>query len=167
MGSRRTKAKQGVILITALFFVILFFMLSFALYQLSPGEHRTALRDKTMAEAHFGCTAAIRVAKEWITAVAKADPSSGTTINSLGYNWAGGTFVVGSSTIVTQAANDVFSVPNSDTNFNRTTLGLLSCPNGRFAGQTGVDFLGLSADSNLSPQDYTDLKNNQNSWLAL
>lgn len=167
-----TRKKRGLVLVTTLFFMILFFMLSFAFYQLTPSETKTALRDKTLTEAHFGCTAGIRLAKEWISAVAKPD-SNLNNIEGLGDNFpgAGGSVSVGGTTFI-RAHNDIFSVPNTDPNFNLIALGSLTCPQGRFKDQlgmplTGVDLLGLRADANLTLADYNSMKAQQNDWPCL
>ena len=104
--------RRGVILLTTLFFMILFSMLAFALYQLSPSDSRTALRERTLAEAHFGCTAGIRNVKEWISAVTKPG-SDVTKPEALGENFSGHTVVAGSTTYAS-LHNDPFSVPAGD-----------------------------------------------------
>ena len=161
------KRRRGIVLITTLFFMILFFMLSFALYQLSPSDNRTALRDKTMTEAHFGCTAGIRYAKEWISAVSKPDTDPGSA-NILGDNFptGGGPVTIG-STVIARTHNDIFSVPNTDPNFNVVALSTLSCPHGRFSGKTGIDFLGFRPDANLTTTDYNQMVTQQINWPCL
>lgn len=161
----RFRKRRGVVLLTTLFFMILFTLLSFALYQLSPSENRTAQRDRTLTEAHFAATAGIRNVKEWITAVAKpeGDPNKA---NYLGQNWDGHTVSAGSVSYPS-LHNDPFSVPATDPNFNQTTLASLQCPYGRFAGLTGMDFLGLAPNVNLSLTDYNAMKAQQGNWLAL
>ncbi|MBS2036900.1 hypothetical protein JST97_18060 [bacterium] len=161
----QTRKKRGIILLMTLFFMILFALLSFALYQLSPNENRTALRDRTLTEAHFACTAGIRNIKEWISAVTKPDSNTG-SINYLGDTWVGGNVSAGSVSYP-RLHNDPFSVPPGDPNFTQTSLGALTCPYGRFSAKTGVDFLGLQPDQNLIGVDYNALKAAQGNWLAL
>lgn len=143
----------------------MFALLSFALYQLSPSEIRTARRDKTLTEAHFACTAGIRNIKEWIAAVCKPTSDS-TAIEYLGDNWASRTVKAG-STSYQSVHNEPFSVPSDDPNFNQVALADLKCPYNHFGGKTGIEFLGLRPDVNLLDADYNYIKGQQSNWLAL
>ena len=162
--------RRGVVLLTTLFFMILFAMLSFALYQLSPNDSRTALRERTLAEAHFACTAGIRNVKEWISAVTK--PSSDSSkAEYLGEGFTGHTV---SAMTPSYAAlhNDPFSVPSGDPNFEVTTVSQLKGPYNSFRDNlgiqlTGPDFLGLQSNVNVRDFDYTGLKALQGNWIAL
>lgn len=162
---RRPRRRRGVVLITAIFFMVLFFMLAFAILQLSPSDARTALREKTLTEAHFGVTSGIRFAKEWIGAVSKPG-SNPLQIEAYGDSFAGGTVNIGGTTIQ-RTHYDIFSVPASDPNFVLASLGSLTCPYGRFNGMTGVDYLGLRPDTNLTTVDYNQMKAEQNAWPVL
>jgi hypothetical protein len=160
--------RRGIILVTTLFFMMLFFMLAFGIYTMSPRQDDRAMtRDKTVTEAHFACGAGIRMAKEWISAVTKP-ANSANAIDTLGQDWNSGpsTATFGTTTIY-RTHNDIFSVPNTDPNFNIVGLNTLSCPNNRFAGKTGIDYLGLAPDANLTTTDYNYIKSNQGNWPVL
>ncbi|MBX3168530.1 MAG: hypothetical protein KF760_14025 [Candidatus Eremiobacteraeota bacterium] len=144
----------------------MFALLSFALYQLSPNDARTALRDKTMTEAHFACTASIRDIKEWISAVSKPE-SNKARIEYLGDDFAARTVKAG-VTSYSSLHNDPFSVPDDPKyTYVQGSLGALKCPYGHFGGKTGVDFLGLKAGVNLTPDDFAYMSAQQDNWLAL
>ena len=162
------KGRRGIILVTTLFFMMLFFMLAFGIYTMSPRQDDRAMtKDKTITEAHFACGAGIRLAKEWISAVTK--PANGANaIDTLGQDWnSGSPTVTFGTTTIARTHNDIFSVPNTDPNFNLVALSGLSCPKGRFAGKTGIDYLGLAPDANLSSTDYAYIKANQANWPIL
>lgn len=163
----RRRRRRGIILITTLFFMVLFFMLAFGIYTMSPrNDDRTATRDRTITEAHFACGAGIRHVKEWVAAVTKP-PNGLNQIDDLGETWAIGSALTVGTTTIQRTHNDVFSVPagaHGDGNYAIRALSGLSCPKGRFAGKTGVDFLGFRPDANLTSADYAALKADEANW---
>jgi|EP01012_Entosiphon_sulcatum_P025632 hypothetical protein len=165
------RRRKGIILITTLFFMMLFFTLAFGVYTMSPrNDERSAVKDRTLTEAHFACGTGLRAAKEWMSAVTKPGTAGGPlqqNIDALGGSWPNGTTHIGTTTIAT-TNDDIFSVPGGATDaYKLVPLSTLSCPNGRFAGKTGLDFLGLAPDVNMSSADYASLKANQGNWPVL
>lgn len=164
-----TKRKRGLVLVTTLFFMVLFAMLSLAFYQLTPNDNRAAARERTMVEAHFACTAGMRDARSWISAVVAPSIGASGEINYLGDDWgAGGGAVTAGSVSYARVNNDPFSVPdNANQVFRQVTLSSLACPFNKFNGQTGADYLGLKPGANLLDADYAYINSNAPNWLAL
>lgn len=167
MQKRNPSRRRGVILVMTLFFMILFAFLAVALYTLTPNEVSRSARERTLTEAHYACTAGIRFVRTWVSACTAPSIADSSTIEYLGDAWGTAPGAVSAGTTsYARVNNDPFSVPAGDPNFTQTSLNSLTCPKGKVPG-SGLEFLGLQQNYNLTPADYTAMHNERNNWLAL